>query len=141
MVQAAPPAARVCRLVARLRSTGRLGFISLLTWQTGKNYRRLREQLLAKRGIVTVVNLPFDVFPQAYVDTGIYILSPRPTNRYQLFRFPKRTRATDLRGLSYQEVPRNLIRAPDYKLILKPTAHAIYQRAAQSPNFVPLWVL
>ena len=67
----------ILRALQLINSQGRVGFISSLTWQTGENFSELRRAMFTKGGVVTVVNLPFDVFPDAYVDTGIYLQGNR----------------------------------------------------------------
>lgn len=64
--------------VLRITKPGALlGFIMPLTWQTGDNYLQFRRMLFAQQKVVlrNLVNLPFDVFPDAYVDTGIAIFA------------------------------------------------------------------
>jgi hypothetical protein len=58
-----------------LKDGGLLGFIMPLTWQTGDNYFKFRKMLFIDDKITlrNLINLPFDVFPDAYVDTGIAI--------------------------------------------------------------------
>lgn len=109
-----------------LKPGGRLGFISSITWQTGQNYEALREYLLREASIDTLINLPFDVFPDAYVDTGIYLLQKgQALPRYQVYLFPKKTPKPDLQNLPFQSVPREMVQAPGYKLILDLTTAQI----------------
>jgi hypothetical protein len=55
---------------------GRVGMITPIMWQTGENYSRFRTDVFGCRfQPVIVVNLPFNVFPDAYIDTGIQVLS------------------------------------------------------------------
>ena len=122
----------------KLNKNGRLGFISSVTWQTGENFSKLRETLFEKNGVLTLVNLPFDVFPDAYVDTGVYILSRSPVSEYSIFRFPKKTKVTSLDGLTYRDVSCSLVVRPDYKIVLEPTAQQILLRATNSASFKSL---
>lgn len=128
----------ILSLLDRLSSRGLLGFISSLTWQTGENFSKLREHLFTKTGVVVVINLPFDVFKDAYVDTGIYVISKKPTSSYRIYRFPKKERTPNLNNIYYTEVSRQLITAPEYKIILEPKAQAIASRVASDPNFALL---
>ncbi len=122
----------------RLNKNGRLGFISSLTWQTGENFAKLRERLFEKNGVLTLVNLPFNVFPEAYVDTGIYILTRSPVTKYSIFRFPKKTKISSLENLAFREVKSSLIAKPDYKIVLEPTAQQILLRFRNSALFKTL---
>jgi type I restriction-modification system DNA methylase subunit len=127
----------ILALLQKLKRTGRLGYISSLTWQTGENFSKLRENLFKKVGVVKLINLPFDVFKSAYVDTGIYILSGSSTDKYCIYRFPKKEKVTDLDNITFSEVPVNLISSPDFKVVLDPKAQLMIARLNNS-RFVPL---
>ena len=83
-----------------------LGFIMPLTWQTGDNYFRFRDLLFRKLGcsLSSLVNLPFDVFPDAYVDTGIAIFN---TNKNNIFftglQYDKNQHISSISG-SFQKI-------------------------------------
>ena len=127
----------ILALLQKLRPSGRLGYISSLTWQTGENFAKLREHLFRKVGVVNLINLPFDVFKSAYVDTGIYILSGSSTDRYYIYRFPKKEKVTDLDKVTFAEVPVSLISSPDFKVVLEPKAQLMMARLSTS-RFAPL---
>ena len=128
----------ILSMLQKLKSNGLLSFISSVTWQTGENYKKLREYLFTQRGVKNLVNLPFDVFKKAYVDTGIYILSKKASDGYLLYRFPKKAPSPNMEDIKYTTVPTKLILAPDYKIVLDPCAQNILQRAKSNPKFVPL---
>jgi len=125
----------ILAMLAKLRQTGRLGFISSVTWQTGENYRKLRERLFTTFGVETLVNLPFDVFKKAYVDTGVYILSGKPSSSYAIYRFPKKEQNPDLAAIAYKQVPTHLVSPPDYKIILAPAAMDLMTRFRTDSRF------
>ena len=60
-----------------LKSGGLLAYIAPVTWQTGENYTKFRKFSLSELGIRQIINLPFNVFEDAYVDTGIYLFKER----------------------------------------------------------------
>jgi len=124
--------------LAKLNSSGLLGYISSLTWQTGENFSRLREHVFNNFGVVSLLNLPFDVFKNAYVDTGVYILSKKSTKSYRIYRFPKKTSITNLNDIHFQKIPTKLIQPPDFKVILDPVSAGILQRLLRSPGFTSL---
>ena len=121
-----------------LHPRGLLGFISSVAWQTGENFSRVRELLFREYGVREIINLPFDVFKAAYVDTGIFILSKKPTRKYDIYSFPKKERAPRLDGVPFLEVPVSHIVGPDYKIILNPVAHSIMRRAEADKTFTSL---
>jgi hypothetical protein len=122
----------------RLRKNGRLGFISSITWQTGENFSKLRKTLFEKHGILALINLPFNVFPDAYVDTGVYILSRSPVNKYLIYRFQKKTLIDSLDHIAPREVTTSLVAPPDYKIVLEPDATQMLSRIARANLCTPL---
>jgi predicted type IV restriction endonuclease len=118
----------ILAMMDKLKSIGYLGFISSVAWQTGENFSKLREHLFNKGGIAALVNLPFDVFPNAYVDTGIYILTGAPRDNYLIYRFPKKGTVLNLDNIEYLSIPRSTVVSPDYKIVLEPTAYNMLSR-------------
>ena len=120
-----------------LKPEGLLGYISSVTWQTGENFAAMRRQVLGAGGLVEVVNLPFDTFPDAYVDAGIFVISKKARSHYGIFRFPKKTRIYALGEVALIKVPTSLIAAPDFRIVLDPVAYGILARA-RSADFAAL---
>ncbi len=114
--------------IGKLNPSGLLGYISSVTWQTGENYSKLRSFILETAGIRAVVNLPFDVFKDAYVDTGVYILSKAASKSYKIFQFDKKSKISNLDDLAYKLVPVSLISEPENKLVLNPSAQLLLKR-------------
>ena len=88
------------------RSCGNLGYIIPVTWQTGVNYSTMRAHLL-KASISEIVNLPFDLFPDAYIDTGIVLLhkqAPPADYKVRCYVFAKHRTRPNLEGLAYSLV-------------------------------------
>ena len=56
-----------------LAHQGRMGLIVPSGWLTARMYRSLREWLHSVCAIEYIVHLPYDVFPDAYIDTIIFI--------------------------------------------------------------------
>ncbi len=97
-------AAFIERGIQILKTGGALGYIAPTSWQTGPLYRDLREYVLKSCQVALIVNLPYDVFADAYIDTSIYVLKKehpyhpeaslldRPVRAYE---FGKREQAAD----------------------------------------------
>ncbi len=87
-----------------LSSFRRLGMIVPTTWQTGDNYVLFRENNFAQGlfGPSIVVNLPFDVFPDAYIDTCIAIFSKPAQNKFLVFAYAKKQQVDQI-GMLDQE--------------------------------------
>ena len=74
----------ILRAMRLIKSTGFVGYISSITWETGENFAKLREEMFTKHGVSEVINLPFNTFEDAYVDTGVYILCGNPNTTSNL---------------------------------------------------------
>jgi len=91
-----------------LTRRGILGFIIPSSWQTGISFVNLRKLILSSCQLLQAIELPYDVFPDAYIDTGIYVIQKeRDIGYYDEFvakqvrfkRFGKREPACkELRG-------------------------------------------
>jgi hypothetical protein len=112
-----------------LSRNGVLSYISSITWQTGENYGGVRKRLFTEAGVRLLVNLPFDVFKAAYVDTGIYLISRERSSGYLLHRFPKTETDFSLTNLPFESVPTELVQPPDFKVVLNLKAHSLLQKA------------
>lgn len=128
----------ILAMIQKLSSRGLLSFISSVTWQTGENYARLRQWLFTEGGVVGLVNLPFDVFKAAYVDTGVYVLSRSRQPFYTFHRFPKKERSPRFDQMSPVRIATELVEPPLYKVVLDADAEAVLRRIAGSPGFVSL---
>ncbi len=122
------------------KSQGRLGYIVPLTWQTGIHYSAIRQQLL-KTTLVNLVNLPFDVFAEAYVDTGILILcqtSPVPQHTVATFTFPKQDKVDTLSDLEYVQVAQSVWLNAGVSIILDPITLGLIQSIKSAESRVLL---
>ena len=124
-----------------VKSTGLVGYISSITWETGENFAKLREAMFVQHGVVEIINLPFNTFADAYVDTGIYVLSGKPSPSYRIYRYPKKAKIDSLKNAEPITVPATLVQEPDYRIVLDPTAMQILMRAANSEGSQPLGAL
>ncbi len=88
--------------VGILRSAGTLGFIIPNAWLTGVSYIPLRRFLLINGVLLDFVNLPYDVFSDAYVDSATIVFEKRDPSANPIFgkvrviNFGKRDRVTDI---------------------------------------------
>ncbi len=121
-----------------LKSTGLLGYISSTTWETGENYRGLRQHLFEKHGLRRLINLPFDVFEDAYVETCVYVIGAQPEVEYLVANLPKKERIASLRGIEMTRVKTSLVTAADYRVVLNPAAEALGRSLSDPSRFVAL---
>jgi len=124
--------------LSNLKPTGLLGYISSLTWQTGENFKRLREHIFTKTSLAEIVNLPFNVFKDAYVDTGIYVISKKYKKAYGIYLFDKKAEIVNLNNITLKQIDRNFIKAPDYKVILDPISASIVDKINSKKGFTTL---
>jgi len=95
-------------------------FIAPVTWETGENYKKLRKYLFNEKSVNRIINLPFDIFEDAYVETGIFIFNNSTTSQYQIFNFNKKEKVEDFDNLDFTTIDYDLIIEPDYKVVLDP---------------------
>lgn len=104
---------------------GYVGMITPVSWETGSNYEPFRSENFGNGGgdvgIQQVINLPFDVFPDAYVDTTISLFTPgNVPDEFRVKEFPKRHQIQDA-----DEIGENL-ESIDYQHIRDDPATKIY---------------
>ncbi|EIJ41549.1 type I restriction-modification system methyltransferase subunit [Beggiatoa alba B18LD] len=121
-----------------LNQNGYLSYISSVTWQTGENYNAFRKNLLTQYGLLVLVNLPFDVFPDAYVDTGIYLFSKNISSSYKVFCFNKQEKISHLDLINYQLVETTLLASTNYKIILNIKNYYLLNKIKTNQNYVKL---
>jgi hypothetical protein len=118
-----------------INPTGFVGYISSITWETGENFAKLRKLMFTQHGVEEVINLPFNTFADAYVDTGVYILCAKPTPKYRIYRYSKKVKIDSLKDAAPVTVPTILVAAPDFRLVLDPNAQRILVRASSNTAF------
>ncbi len=116
-----------------LSKGGRLSYIVPSAWIGGPDYARLRSVLLHYR-IERLILLPFDVFPKAYVDTTIVVISnetPGTSHLIQTHVFGKREKLTriELEQAEYKRVKqRDWQATEDHKFVLDPETVYLLRR-------------
>lgn len=117
-----------------LNNKGLLAYIAPVTWQTGENYTKFRNFFFENFGLVKLINLPFNIFEDAYVDTALYFVSREPKSEYLIYPFDKKAKVETLENLEYNKFYIAEIKAPDFKVIIDKTAHQFSR--FDSENFV-----
>ena len=93
-------------LAGDLAPRGILAYITPTSWETGDRFEKFRQYLFRNMALLSVVNLPYDVFDTPYVDTAITIGAlgrPQP-KEFQLATLEKRA-ALDLTRISDYVTP------------------------------------
>ena len=118
-----------------LKKGGYLSFVTTITWQTGENYSELRRFIFKNTNLHEIVNLPFNVFPDAYVDTGVFILTKdKFDSTYRVKNFDKKNPITTLESRDYSIITNEMYNESDWKIVLNPIAQKILKRALSSEN-------
>lgn len=121
------------------KNNGYVSFVTTITWQTGENYEDVRKFLFENVNLIELINLPFNVFADAYVDTGIFILRKQPFDRhYRICNFNKKAQITSLETLTFRTVNDQMYDEKTWKIVLNPDAQRILKRALTKHNSIPL---
>ena len=88
-------------LATEIMNRGVISYITPTSWETGERFKRFREFLFGNVSLRTLVNLPYDVFENPYVDTAISIgiVGKSSPKSFDLATFQKR-RQLDLTQIS-----------------------------------------
>jgi type I restriction-modification system DNA methylase subunit len=121
-----------------LNKDGYLSYISSITWQTGENYKNFRKFIFDNYGLLKMVNLPFNTFSDAYVDTCIYLISKNKSESYDVFCFDKKEKSPSLKEIVYQNILVSEIQPPEYKLILNIQSHNILNKIKLNSSHIRL---
>jgi adenine-specific DNA-methyltransferase len=112
-----------------LKPNGLLAYIAPVTWQTGENYPRFREYIFDQKGLIEIINLPFNVFADAYVETAIYVLSNSRSKAYRIFTYGKKEVIKTFENIAFSTIESDLIKKPKYKIILNPFVSNLIENA------------
>ncbi len=85
----------------KLRSTSQIGYIIPNSWQTSKSFIGFRKLIIDRCRLQQIVNLPYDVFKDAYIDTMIIVVEKRKAENnktiVKVMNFDKREKPTEIR--------------------------------------------
>jgi adenine-specific DNA-methyltransferase len=87
-----------------------VSFINPITWLTGSKYKNTRNLFTNKYSLVKAINLPYDIFTDAYVDTGIYFFQRKANEKSEVFEFnPKdKLKIEDLLNIEFKILNRKV---------------------------------
>lgn len=120
-----------------LNNDGLLGYIAPVTWQTGENYSNFRKYIFNDVGLEKIINLPFNIFEDAFVDTAIYFFSKQPTNQYLIHSFNKKAKVSDFDSLPFNIISNELVTQPKFKVILNPAVAELLHKS-KNVSFISL---
>jgi len=103
--------------------TNDIGFVDLITpifWLTGENYLKTRKMLLEKYYFARGIVLPYDVFEDAYIDTGIFSFQKIKHDAIMNYEFQTRdiVDINVLNNITFNRIEKeDWLESEDYKLI------------------------
>lgn len=122
-----------------LNNNGLLSYIAPVTWQTGENYTKFRQHILSNNGIWKLINLPFNIFEDAYVDTALYFLSKNTTDEYSIYAFDKKAKTNNLFDVEFSTFKISDLKKPDFKLIIDKSVQQFSR--FDNDNFIELGLI
>jgi adenine-specific DNA-methyltransferase len=114
-----------------LTNKGLLAYIAPVTWQTGENYSKFRKYIFERYGLLKIINLPFNIFEDAYVDTALYFISKESKSEYLIYTFEKKAKVDSLDKLKYFSFNITEVKPPVFKVIIDKTAHQFSRFACE----------
>ncbi|MHB8871868.1 MAG: Eco57I restriction-modification methylase domain-containing protein, partial [Candidatus Doudnabacteria bacterium] len=127
----------ISKALSLLNEHGLLGYISSQTWETGENYSGFRKKIFSDYGCVKIINLPFNIFKDAYVDTGIFLFSNRKQKHYMFYSYDKKEKISAIPDLSFELIECGDVKKPDFKLIFNRNVSRVLQNFS-SDDFISL---
>ncbi len=116
-------------------------FINPVSWQSGENYFGLREYLSKNGTLKIAIKLPYNVFEDAYVDTGIYVVTKKVSENYltSVYDFPIKAKYTGdlITDINYELLPNKYWQnIPSLRIVLSPTFYELLSKI--NSNVIPL---
>ena len=108
-----------------------ISFINPITWLTGSKYKNTRNLFTGKNSLVKAINLPYDIFADAYVDTGIYFFQKKTIEQSSVYEFnPKdKIQIEDLLNIEFKALDRKVWTSkPDLKINLNESDNSIFSK-------------
>lgn len=92
--------------VLLLKNKSFISYIVPVLWQTGVMFEKMRGILISQTSIIKIINLPFNVFEDAYIDTGIFVFKKAVDNLNEVlvYEYPRKIRINSLDDIIYQTI-------------------------------------
>lgn len=108
-----------------------ISYITPITWLTGAKYKSTRVLFANENSLFKAINLPYDIFTDAYVDTGIYFFQKNVIDQSLVYEFnPKdRIQIDDLLNLDFKALDRKVWTVKsDLKINLNESDNGIFAK-------------
>ncbi|MBU2444623.1 MAG: N-6 DNA methylase [Bacteroidetes bacterium] len=127
----------ISKALSLLNEQGLLSYISSQTWETGENYSEFRKKVFLNYGCFELINLPYNIFKDAYVDTGIFIFSKAKQKSYRFYSYSKKKKIDAIQNLQFELIDCSYIKEPDYKLVFSKNVNQVLRKFSAS-DFISL---
>jgi type I restriction-modification system DNA methylase subunit len=112
------------------------GYIIPVSWQSGDNYYQTRKYISKNLKLVIGIKLPYDIFKDAYVDTGIYVFknieSDLYTSRVKEFGIRDKFDTTFLEEKNLEILPSNFwMELESLKVVLNPFFYTLHHKISK----------
>ena len=112
-----------------------VGYIIPISWLTGSKFIKIRNFIINEFSIILAINLPYNVFTDAYVDTGIYFFNKESSPTFLSYEFdPKyRIKENDLTAVEFRISEKSKWTSkPDFKINLNEAGNTIFAKMEKS---------
>ena len=120
------------RSVTLIKKNGFFSFITPTFWLTGDNYFITRKFILENAYLLIGVTLPYDIFNDAYIDTGIYIFSLDTKSAISsIFQFEPRNKIdlSVLNSIQFNILSKKeWIDSPGLKIVFNPVSRSLIKK-------------
>ena len=122
--------------VKLISENSNISFINPITWLTGTRYKNTRNLFTGKNSLIKAINLPYDIFADAFVDTGIYFFQKKIAEQSSVYEFkPKdKIQIVDLLNIEFKALDRKVwTTKPDLKINLNESDNSIFSKLELIP--------
>jgi fido (protein-threonine AMPylation protein) len=118
------------RGVSLLKAARFVSYIAPVSWETSSMFEDMRKHILSKMSIRKIVNLPYDVFKDAYIDTGIFLMekTESKSNKALVYEFPKKTKIVNMDNIEYQSIDQGIWNINKNQIVLNSNAISIISK-------------
>lgn len=123
------------RALQLINEGGLLSYITPVSWQTGERYLKTRQYLFRQQPLL-ILNLPYDIFEDAYVDTGIFVFEKvakiNTTQTVKVYGFPKKADITELTNIPWKEFKvEQAFKDPTLKIYVDTTLYELTEKLSK----------
>jgi len=124
------------KAISLIQKHGVHSFITPVSWLTNDNYLPTRKFVSDKAHLVAGITLPYDIFEDAYVDTGVFIFDRKNEEQIsQVFQYSPKdvVNLNTLALMNFSSLSKEIwLQNPGLKIIFNKTANTFQNKITQS---------